>query len=311
MASLPFFVLLNEPYLTVAAWLDAADLSRTDASCRPLLSLNAKPCGPWQTVGENAFFGMELDAGGGFLPFVCDTEIPWKTRYKLFQTLVHTFSDPFSGSEISVVEHPGLSAYFRCRLRPDHLYNRDHNGVYVEVEIRQNPGTASIMIADSDLSQCVTFSPGQGVVVRERQVPETSTSRWSHGRAMEGEDIRLLPAAPPGHRFEGIMGLYLRNGHVAFFRRWFVQPAVASADGAAAASTDAEPAWETTGSCTVLEWTPGMRLELSVACNDDGPYHVRIARVGRAPPLLPWCSEAAYEDANWNRLSQPFLDQLL
>jgi hypothetical protein len=123
-----------------------------------------------------------------------------------------------------------------------------------------------------------------------------------------------------------VMGLYLRNGHLAFFRRWFAHPAasamIAAEDGVAGdvadrgaaialpdaapalpgASSSHEPSWETTGFCTDLRWAQGQRLSLCLAFRDDGQYNVRIARVGRMPPVQPHRSEAAYQDEKWNHL---------
>lgn len=328
-----FSVLAEGPYFIVAAWLDAKDLARTDAACRLLRSLNAQPFGPWQSLGHAEFFGMELDVGGAFLPFEGDASMQtrmergrqnWKGRYKLFHAEAPTFSAPFSGSEISVVEHPDEVAYCRCRLRTDLLAARDDRGVYVEVEIRANADNLSLAVVDFEGGgrSSVTFSPETGAVLRERKVRESP-------RAIEGTYIHLLPAAPAGHRFEGVMGLYLRNGHLAFFRRWFVAPEAATAPGegaaeegeqgaaasgapaataspaAASASMDVsteQPSWETTGFCTDLGWASGQRLSLCLAFRDDGNYNVRIARVGRNPPISPHKSEAAYQDGKWNHL---------
>lgn len=330
VAPLPFSVFADGPYLVVASWLDAKDLARTDAACRLLRSLNAQPFGPWQSVGDAAFFGMELDMGGGFLPFEGDSSSKtlskrsqknWKNHYKLFHTEAPTFSHPFSGNEIKLVEHPDEVAYCRCRLRTDQLDARDDRGVYVEVEIRANADNLSLAVVDFEGGgrSSVTFSPETGAVLRERKVRESP-------RAIEGTYIHLLPAAPPGHRFEGVMGLYLRNGHLAFFRRWFVAPAVerspregdeAAEDGeegvnasaaaaepaAPVASVDgAEPPWETTGFCTDLKWASGQRLSLCLAFRDDGQYNVHIARVSRNPPIMPAKSDAAYQDGKWNHL---------
>lgn len=332
---LPFSVLADGPYLVVASWLDARDLARTDAACRLLRSLNAQPFGPWQSVGDAAFFGMELDVGGGFFPFEGDTSLKtradrgrqnWKGRYKLFHTEAPTFSAPFTGNEIKVVEHPDEVAYCRCRLRTDLLAARDDRGVYVEVEIRANADNLSLAVVDFEGGgrSSVTFSPETGAVLRERKVRESP-------RAIEGTYIHLLPAAPPGHRFEGVMGLYLRDGHLAFFRRWFVAPSAATVptDGAdatdedgvegqapptiaaataavqasAVASADVvPPSWETTGFCTDLKWASGQRLSLCLAFRDDGQYNVRINRVGRHPPIMPAKSDSAYQDSKWNHL---------
>lgn len=335
---LPFSVLADGPYFDVASWLDAPDLARTDVACRLLHQLNSQPFGPWQSLGHAAFFGMELDVGGGFLPFDGDSALKnrldrnrqdWKSRYKLFDTEVPTFSSPFSGKEITAVDHPDEVAYCRCRLRTDLLATRSDRGVYVEVEIRANADNLSLAVVDFEGGGCssVTFSPETGAVLRERKVRESP-------RAIEGTYIHLLPAAAPGHRFEGVMGIFLQNGQLAFFRRWFAAPAttavsddddvemqedaalnVLGADGASASTTAVvpaasaanstsavEPQWETTGFCTDLTWASGQRLSLCLAFRDDGEYKVQIARVGRTPPIPPHKSEAAYQDAKWNHL---------
>merc|ERR1712004_877589 len=91
----------------------------------------------------------------------------------------------------------------------------------------------------------VTFSPETGAVLLESKVQESP-------RAIEGTYLHLLPQAPPQTRFEGSMGLYLRDGHLAFFRRW-----VSSGDGQAP--------WETTGFCTNMRWAQGPRLSICLA----------------------------------------------
>merc|ERR1719433_1913947 len=89
------------------------------------------------------------------------------------------------------------------------------------------------------------------------------------------------------------MGLYLRAGHLAFFRRW------------AGNSGDEEgrPApWESTGFCTDLKWAQGPRLSMCLAFRDNGDYRVRIARVARIPPAPPTRSRQAYQEDKWNLL---------
>jgi hypothetical protein len=332
---LSFLMLVDGPYFTIAAWLDSPDLARIDAACRLLRSINGHPYGPWQNIGDAAFFGMELDVGGGFFPFEGERALKargevgrqnWKDRYKLFHTETPTFSLPFSGNEITSIEHPDEVAYCRCRLRTDLLASRANLGIYVEVEIRANADNLSLAVVDFEGGgrSSVTFSPETGAVLRERKVRESP-------RAIEGTYIHLLPAAPPGHRFEGVMGLYIRNGHLAFYRRWFANPAAASTQRAVddpeaarnvvipmpdrdtppidpfEAETQprplpAQPSWETTGFCTDLRWAQGQRLSLCLAFRDDGEYNVRIAKVCRAPPVNPHMSETAYQDGKWSHL---------
>jgi hypothetical protein len=176
-------------------------------------------------VGRQGFFGFELDMGSGFLRFEPDggsasgaaaaRSDGWKRRFALFHAEVPTFSAPFSGTDISHVDSPDEVAYCRCRLRTDLLLQRPQEGVYVEVQVLANADNLSLAVVDFEGGgrSSVTFSPETGAVLRERKVREMP-------RAIEGTYIHLLPAAPPGCRFEGTMGLYLRGGHIAFFRRW-------------------------------------------------------------------------------------------
>jgi hypothetical protein len=273
-------------YSTVAAWLDVPDLARTDASCRLLCGLNAKACGPWQTLGDAAFCGMELDAGGGWMA-LAGSFGGWKTHYKVFHSLIRTFRHPFMGSEIFAVDHPGEEAFFRCRLLPDDLYGSVNDGVYFEVEVLQNTHAVTLKVTDSLWPPTeVTFNPAYGAVVHSRAYGERTY-------------IRLLPAAPPRHCFEGTMGLYLQNGQVAFFRRtspFFAYPM--------------NHAWETTGFCTVLESTPVQRLSLCIVFHDEGRVHVRNPKIGRSPPIPP---QVVIDDNadNWYHLTARYAVELL
>jgi len=284
------------------------DLSCVDTTCRALLTLNGMPFGPWHTTGSNEFFGMELDVGGGFLPFEKEhtTDMrpsahiarKWKSLCELFHTEAPTFSQPFGGAEISNVEHPDEVAYCRCRLRTDLLADHANRGIYVEVDAAANADNLSLAVVDFEGGgrSSVTFSPETGAVLRERKVRELP-------RAIEGTYIHLLPAAHPGRRFEGTMGLFLRGGHLAFYRRWSGD----AGDVVHEASSISEARsslgrWETTGFCTDLSWAQGPRLSLCLAFRDDGAYHVRVSRVGRTPPCEPPRSADAYREDKWSLL---------
>lgn len=328
-------MLTDGVYFTLSSWLAARDLARMDATCRLLSVLNGQPSGPWQEAGKNAFFGMELEIGpNSFLPFEQlrgpQAEIgreSWKNQYKLFHKQAPTFSHPFTGNEITSVEQHDEVAYCKCRLRTDLLAKHCESGVYIEVEVYANADNLSLAVVDFEGGgrSSVTFSPETGAVLRERKVRESP-------RAIEGTYIHLLPAAPAGQRFEGVMGLYLRNGHLAFFRRWGKKQGAAGspgisvgadagpvegagvagpvsaepaggAAGAAPTKTEApQPPWESTGYCTNLRWAQGSRLSLCLAFRDDGAYHVRIARVSRMPPVEPKPSQEAYQDDKWHLL---------
>lgn len=305
--ALPFCALSDGPYLVIASWLSAPDLARADVACRRLRSLNAERYGPWRSIGSKEFYGMELDVPGGFFPFD-DTPRQqskrgpnWKFRYSLFHFDAPTFSTPFEGKEICEVEGPDEVAYCRCRLRTDLLLARPDYGVYVEMEVRINADNLSMALVDFDGGGCssVTFSPETGAVLRERKVCEQP-------RAIEGTYMHFLPSAPQGDRFEGRMGLFVQNGHIAFYRRWAVGSGptedTSIEENRAQLPSAREPAWETTGFCTDLRWAFGPRLSLCLAFRDAGRYHVCIGKISHAAPTPTHKAEAAYQEGQWKHL---------
>jgi len=217
---------------------------------------------------------------------------------------VPTFCAPFGGPEICAVAHPDEVAYFRCRLRTDVFGSEaSTRGIYLEVEVIANPDNLSMAVVDFEAGGCssVTFSPDTGAVIRERKVREAP-------RKVEGAYTQPLPTVAPGKRFHGLMGLYLRQGHLAFFRRCSAALAVgsalpgaegrpasaapAAANGAASVSASASASagkllsrWETTGFVSDLAWAEGRCLTPCLAFRDEGAYRVRVVRVGPDPPI--------------------------
>lgn len=277
------------PYHCIASFLDTRSLGRTDRSCRYLRRLNNVTNGPWHKIGEQTFFGMEIDEGGFSLFEACGPE-SWKARCEKFRRITPTFSPPFCGSQIAQVDSPDEVAYCRCRLRSDILAKNPNLGVYVEVEVRANADNLSLAVVDFENGgrSSVTFSPETGAVLRERKVRESP-------RAIEGTYIHLLPPAPPGRRFEGAMGLYLQGGQLAFFRQWRSGSRTEEASGDSAK-------WETTGFCTDLRWAQGPRLSLCLAFRDTGAYRALITQVNNTPPLQPLPSVDAYKESKWSLL---------
>lgn len=182
------------------------------------------------------------------------------------------------------MRHPDEVAYCKCRLRTDLLEHGSEAGVYIEIEVLANPDNLSLAVVDFEAGgrSSVTFSPDTGAVIRERKVREAP-------RKVEGAYIQPLATTPPGRGFEGSMGLLLHAGHLAFFRR------CRGADGELGQ-------WESTGFVTDLAWAEGRRLTPCLAFRDEGPYRVRIARVGSPPLLPPARLTAAYEESSWSAL---------
>jgi len=309
--------LAEGPYLHAAMWLDVPGLCQADATCRTLRKLHCLPAGPWLAAGNRAHLGVELETGGKLESFDGESlpmgvEIPqglsrvsrlppghsdWKGRYRYFHHEVLTFSAPFHGSSITNVINADEVVYCRCRLRTDLLQMYPEHGLYVEVEVAQNADNLSLAVVDFEAGgrSSVTFSPETGAVLCERKVRELP-------RAIEGSYVHVLPAAHPECRFEGSMGLYLRGGHLAFFRRWSSGSNEATGSRPPEDSSGSVFPWETTGFVTDLTWAQGHRLSVCLAFRDEGPYRVQLARVGQTPPLAPHRSAVAFRKDNWNPL---------
>jgi hypothetical protein len=259
--------------------------------------MNRSHIGPWRAHGSRSFQGLELERHGTFeQPAQGSSKgrgkavrIDWKDRLRLFRKEVPLFCAPFDGAEITTAVRPDEVAYFQCRLRTDMLESNTQ-GVYLEVEVVQNPDNLSMAVVDFEAGGCssVTFSPNTGAVIRERKVREAP-------RKVEGAYVQPLSMVPSGRRFHGLMGLYLRGSRLAFYRR---------CDPAMGEEGYGQPGqWETTGFISDLTWAEGRRLTPCLALRDAGPYRVRIVRVCTEPPHLPSEILASGErQAEWNDL---------
>jgi len=274
--------LADGPYFILAQWLDAGTLCSTDATCRRLLALNSAHIGPWRALGARLFRGLELQDEGLFEPDEGKDQegkkllrIHWKGRYQRFRSLLSTFAAPFNGSEITRVEDPDEVAYFQCNLRTDVIADSSA-GIYLEVEVLQNPDNLSMAVVDFEAGGCssLTFSPDTGAVIQERKLVESP-------RKVEGAYIQPLPMLLSGERFLGFLGLYLRGSHVAFFRKAYV-----SVPGRHGIEKTTGP-WETTGFISNLAWASEQQLTPCLAFRNEGTYQVRITRISGQPPIIP------------------------
>eukprot|EP00929_Paragymnodinium_shiwhaense_P110399 TRINITY_DN77397_c0_g1_i1.p1 TRINITY_DN77397_c0_g1~~TRINITY_DN77397_c0_g1_i1.p1 ORF type:complete len:404 (+),score=28.77 TRINITY_DN77397_c0_g1_i1:55-1212(+) len=294
------------PYFVVASWLTDRDLCASDALCRLCRSMNRANAGPWRMLGSRMFRGIELDGDGGFEPEeLCSRDsrgcaasmgrakyprFDWKSRYGRFRNEVLTFQMPFGGAEITHTGHPDEVAYCSCRLRADVLSSSSEGScLYIEVEVISNADNLSLAVVDFEAGgrSSVTFSPDTGAVIRERKVRESP-------RTVEGAFVQPLQATPPGRRFEGSMGICLKNGQLAFFRRCV-------AHGGADEELQLE-AWECTGFVTDLSWAEGRSLTPCIAFRDEGAYRVRIVKVGSEPPVPPAAMPSGPEESSWTTL---------
>jgi hypothetical protein len=283
------------PFFNIAGFLDAQSLTRTDAACRMTRDLNRAHHGPWCLMGQLAYVGLELDGESVFYPSAVAGDpsasarrlarIDWKCRFARFGCEVRNFRSPFQGSRITTVDQADDIAYWRCKLRSDILAENGSQGVYMEVEVSANPDNVSLAVVDFEAGGCssITFSPDTGAVIRERKVRESP-------RKVEGTYIQPLPTITSGQGFRGSMGLYLKGGHLAFFRRH-------TATDASGEVTE-EGSWETTGFVTDLAWAEGERLSPCLAFRDTGAYEIHMACINDQPPVIP----KPYADAQWRSL---------
>jgi len=274
----PFLEELEEgPYFIIAHMLDASSLCQTDTTCPMLHAMNRAHIGPWRALGAQTFDGLELEQEGIFEQPASSkggklARIDWKARFRRFNQEIPMFCKPFHGAQITSVDHPDEVAYFRSRLCTDVLGELCTHGVYLEVEVLLNPDNLSMAVVDFEAGGCssVTFSPDTGAVIREKKVREEP-------RKVEGAYIQPLSTLPPGRRFHGIMGLYLYEGSLAFFRR-------CSSGSVNGIHTDLG-SWESTGFISDVSWAEGCRLTPSLAFRGEGKYSVKISRVATEPPL--------------------------
>ena len=157
-------------------------------------------------------------------------------------------------AETTVQEAFGMASS-RCTLRTDLLGVGCGTGVYMEVEVVTNPDSVRIGLVHRPSRQCEWFDPGSGLVRIH------SSEKRNRFYAKE----RIPSLRTQGRGFEGFMGVYIREGRIAFFRR----------------QAELGP-WETTGFVSDLSWVDGERLTLFVRFGEEGIYHVRMACVNRA-----------------------------
>lgn len=304
--------LADGPYFVLASQLAEYELCQLEATCRLLYKLNST-LGVWRCLGSRTFHGMELDSHGTF-DFDKEVKecpekdeklvrIDWKSRYRHFKYEIPKFRTPFEGAQITMVQNPDEVAYCKCKLRTDLLQTvafrrashsdigvpsramKDMGGVYLEVEVSANADNLSLVVVDFDEGgkSSVTFSPDTGAVIKEKKVQESP-------RRVKGAYIQ--PLQPKLDRFEGKMGLYVRNGHIAFFRKYKRKD-----------SEGEDEPWESTGFVIDLSWADGKRLTPCLAFRDEGPYRVHVVRVDCNPPIKPEKMVAAYMEKNWSELN--------
>merc|ERR1719428_472395 len=286
------------PYTVLASMMSERDLCSVDETCRLLRRLNCA-CGPWHVLGVAAFKGVELETEGGF-----DTleeqglhRVDWKRRFQLFRTEAPKFRPPFEGTEITEVQDDDDVAHFKCKLRTDLLSRCTDGGVYLEAEVASNADNVSLSVVDEEggMSSAtftnVTFSPELGAVIKEKIIQDAPRKL---------KCVYYHPLKPRQAPFEGRMGLFVCNGHIAFFRRYSWESAETQGPGVTRWCGNDENAWETTGFVSDLTWAKDRKLTPCVAFRNGGSYRVKVVRMDSRPPIWPDKATGAYEESNWS-----------
>jgi hypothetical protein len=282
--------LATGPYFVLAAKIQEAELCALDASCRLFRSINSNF---WRELGSKTFYGIELEGEGTYESQECATlktvgcTIDLKRRYRHFRTEAPKFRGQFNSNQITEVCSTEEVAYCNYFLRTDLLQNNTGDGVYLEIDVPLNADNLSLCVVDFDDGgkSSLTFSPDLGTVLRERKIQESP-------RRVRGAYIQ--PLAPQQGRFEGQLGLYIRGGEIAFFRR--------PKDERYICDNGMGP-WETTGFIIGLQWAEGRRLTPCVAFGDKGMYRISITRLGSEPPVVPKRQSTSYSEAVWREMN--------
>lgn len=276
--------------------LDMQTLCKADTACKQFRHLN-RSHGPWRSLGIRAYQGLEIDnevfddktrvdgvdhsAHGKKI-----MRMDWKTRYVYWRRELPKFRTPFEGSTLTDVKNSDEVSYCKARIRTDSLKD---NGVYMEVDVTANADNLSFAVVDFDEGgkSSVTFSPDTGAVIKETKIQETP-------RKVKGwyiQPLRHIPSktsqALRNERFEGCMGLYIKDGKIAFFRKY----------------AHAKTEWETTGFIIGLDWAEGRKLTPCLAFRDEGQYHVTVKKIASSPPFEPNRYETAWDLRNWQELN--------
>lgn len=274
------------PYFNVVGKLGREDLQLVDVASR---SLHRENDILWQELGVRTFRGLSLYQEGLFEDALGTVKanstkrkrVDWRARFRRFtMELYHfrPFLGDFDGRLIAKVRGPDEVAYCKCLLRADVLASDPDFGMYLEMDVSCNSDNISLSMVDFDDGgkSSITFGPATGAVLRE-----TKTSQC----LVRGAYIQPLPRK--AEKFQGLMGLYIKGGEVAFFRK------------AAIGDSEHETEWETTGFVIDLKWAEGKRLTPCLAFRDAGTYRVAVTRVSSIPPMMPKRDPSSFLEGSW------------
>ena len=163
----------------------------------------------------------------------------------------------------------------------DILAQHAGSGVYVEFEVIKNHDNLSLAAVDRPgraSFTIVTFSPQLGGMFVERSGVDLRG----------GSSIRFLPAAPESFKFEGFVGVYFKDGHIAFFRRW--SPDIFEALRAAAKNTDVAPVTAAASTDVVAPegWRPVTEEDVAALEADEAGTDVAAAEQEEEFEELRW-----------------------
>jgi len=285
----------------LATGLDAASLSRLEASCRHFMIAIGDSASVWLTVGRQMFFGVEVDQGRDFSAFQATDGLDgeaahgsvvsrkWKTRFRAFLERATSFNNARS-------EFP----FPRCHFRMDLLEARPSHGLYFEIETRGSVSGLLFGISGGSMDMnSFTFYPAKGQIREISLLPDVGM--FSNFRARADN---VLAPVDGNEGFHGAIGFYLSSAQIAFFRRKRVDTCYKTPGDDQAVLEETRPqtqdlevgpevnllwdVWETTGFVPMPSWTSRERLNTHVGSSAlAGGHSIRVTRLGVVPPLWP------------------------
>ena len=127
-----------------------------------------------------------------------------------------------------------------------------------------------------------------------------------HGFCTQPLDPIMIPGSSGWERFNGRLGMYLKDGRLSFFRQVqkpsdFVDP-----------SPPPPEKWESTGFVVDLSWTSlNSQLTPCVSFRETGNYQVRITRFGYGDPPIAAppdrMTEVEWTPMDWDAVNRRML----
>jgi hypothetical protein len=200
--------------------------------------------------------------------------------YKELLEETKLFREPHGGNCIEFINSGEEVAYFKTSIRLDAVTQ----GVYIQVWVHHHWNSLSISLVDFDGrgSSSLTFSPDEGLVIRERKLLIDSDR-------VEGQYTECMPAARrfAKNKTGGWIGMYIdRNLGIEFFRQ------------------RARRKPETSGLVSDCSWVHGGVVTPCISFSGPGKYEVKAEFMRVSPRPKNWPKlEEQHKIWDWKKTS--------